>query len=364
MRLKSGYRRADRSNSQRNEWIEPYGEDEKREGGGMMADGGGTFRCATMLCGNNAQTNDSAVPTVITRGTRSFFPLLNPLSQPPSNQLSFYVYPFVPLSFLVSLVHLPIHVYTGLPLSLSLKRPTSLVLYPFLIALIAKSTHFRNDDWSAHPRAPSSSIWSTEVQPFPFPFSARLPRCRSGKESSATNRRAPVFFAGFSLCTVMEGPWKRRSILRDLDRGIVVSVDSSSSTANSSTTTVNAFLSFSLSLSFWSSIEDFGDRVSWKINSYGLWRSNITTVTMGSVRLIISAVYVFFWGKSWPIFDTFYRRRRFLEMFQAAGIFICVNYTRSHFVLGHQVNEIPVSGLWQTREGRVKVFGISVIVCF
>lgn len=41
---------------------------------GMMADGGGTFRCATMLCGNNAQTNDSAVPTVITRGTRSFFP--------------------------------------------------------------------------------------------------------------------------------------------------------------------------------------------------------------------------------------------------------------------------------------------------
>lgn len=118
-------------------------------------------------------------------------------------------------------------------LSLSLERPTSLVLYPFLIALIAKSTHFRNDDWSAHPRAPSSSIWSTEVQPFPFPFSARLPRCRSGKESSATNRRAPVFFAGFSLCTVMEGPWKRRSILRDLDRGIVVSVDSSSSTANS-----------------------------------------------------------------------------------------------------------------------------------
>lgn len=90
--------------------------------GGMMADGGGTFRCATMLCGNNAQTNDSAVPTVITRGTRSFFPLLNPLSQPPSNQLSFYVYPFVPLSFLVSLVHLPIHVYTGLPLSLSLSR--------------------------------------------------------------------------------------------------------------------------------------------------------------------------------------------------------------------------------------------------
>lgn len=114
--------------------------------GGMMADGGGTFRCATMLCGNNAQTNDSAVPTVITRGTRSFFPLLNPLSQPPSNQLSFYVYPFVPLSFLVSLVHLPIHVYIGLPLSLSLERPTSLVLYPFLIALIAKSTHFRNDD--------------------------------------------------------------------------------------------------------------------------------------------------------------------------------------------------------------------------
>lgn len=96
--------------------------------GGMMADGGGTFRCATMLCGNNAQTNDSAVPTVITRGTRSFFPLLNPLSQPPSNQLSFYVYPFVPLSFLVSLVHLPIHVYTGLPLSLSLSnvpRPSS-----------------------------------------------------------------------------------------------------------------------------------------------------------------------------------------------------------------------------------------------
>lgn len=134
-------------------------------------------------------------------------------------------------------------------LSLSLERPTSLVLYPFLIALIAKSTHFRNDDWSAHPRAPSSSIWSTEVQPFPFPFSARLPRCRSGKESSATNRRAPVFFAGFSLCTVMEGPWKRRSILRDLDRGIVVSVDSSSSTANSSTTTVNAFLSFFLSVS-------------------------------------------------------------------------------------------------------------------
>lgn len=128
MRLKSGYRRADRSNSQRNEWIEPYGEDEKRERGGMMADGGGTFRCATMLCGNNAQTNDSAVPTVITRGTRSFFPLLNPLSQPPSNQLSFYVYPFVPLSFLVSLVHLPIHVYTGLPLSLSLSnvpRPSS-----------------------------------------------------------------------------------------------------------------------------------------------------------------------------------------------------------------------------------------------
>lgn len=78
MRLKSGYRRADRSNSRRNEWIEPYGEDEKGEGR-MMADGGGTFRCATMLCGNNAQTNDSAVPIVITRGTRSFFPLLNPL---------------------------------------------------------------------------------------------------------------------------------------------------------------------------------------------------------------------------------------------------------------------------------------------
>lgn len=32
---------------------------------------GGTFHCATMLCGNNAQTNDSVVAVVITDGVRS-----------------------------------------------------------------------------------------------------------------------------------------------------------------------------------------------------------------------------------------------------------------------------------------------------
>lgn len=212
MRLKSGYRRADRSNSQRNEWIEPYGEDEKREGGGMMADGGGTFRCATMLCGNNAQTNDSAVPTVITRGTRSFFPLLNPLSQPPSNQLSFYVYPFVPLSFLVSLVHLPIHVTLAFhSLSLSLERPTSLVLYPFLIALIAKSTHFRNDDWSAHPRAPSSSIWSTAVSiPVLCPSpSMPIGKRELGHQSTSTGLFCRIFFVhrnGGAVETALDTP--------------------------------------------------------------------------------------------------------------------------------------------------------------
>ena len=153
----------------------------------------------------------------------------------------------------------------------------------------------------------------------------------------------------------MEGPWKRRSILRDLDRGIVVSVDSSSSTANSSTTTVNA--SLSLFLFFWCSVEDFGDRVSWKINFYGLWRSNVTTVR-GRVRLIIRGVYVFFWELTNFWSHVLSEEKFFWRCSKTAGIFICVNYTRSHFVLGHQANEI----LWQTRVGRVKE--ISVIACF
>lgn len=84
-----------------------------------MADGGGTFRCATMLCGNNAQTNDSAVPTVITRGARSFFPLLNPPSQPPSNPTIPLCVPFSFLSLSsCRLARLSIHVYTALLLSL------------------------------------------------------------------------------------------------------------------------------------------------------------------------------------------------------------------------------------------------------
>jgi len=41
---------------------------------------GGTFHCATMLCGNNAQTNDSVVAVVITGGVRWVFPLLSYLS--------------------------------------------------------------------------------------------------------------------------------------------------------------------------------------------------------------------------------------------------------------------------------------------
>lgn len=45
-----------------------------------MDAGGGTFHCATMLCGNNAQTNDSVVAAVITSGTHWAFPLLASLS--------------------------------------------------------------------------------------------------------------------------------------------------------------------------------------------------------------------------------------------------------------------------------------------
>lgn len=36
--------------------------------------GSGTFRCETMLCGNNAQTNDSVVVAIITSGTRVGIP--------------------------------------------------------------------------------------------------------------------------------------------------------------------------------------------------------------------------------------------------------------------------------------------------
>lgn len=121
----------------------------------------------------------------------------------------------------------------------------------------------------------------------------------------------------------MEGPWKRRSILRDLDRGIVVSVDSSSSTANSSTTTVNA--SLSLFLFFWCSVEDFGDRVSWKINFYGLWRSNVTTVR-GRVRLIIRGVYVFFWELTNFWSHVLSEETFFWRCSKTAGIFICELY--------------------------------------
>lgn len=53
-----------------------------------MDAGGGTFHCATMLCGNNAQTNDSVVAGVITSGTHWAFPLLASLF-PPSVALSF-----------------------------------------------------------------------------------------------------------------------------------------------------------------------------------------------------------------------------------------------------------------------------------
>lgn len=165
-----------------------------------MADGGGTFRCATMLCGNNAQTNDSAVPTVITRGTRSFFPLLNPPSRPPSNPtIPLRVYPPF-LSFLVSLVRLSIHVCT-LPFS---PHPPPLSLYPFLIALIAKSTHFRNDDWSTHPPYLVHS-----------PLPARL-SLRSGKELGHQSASTRSFCRIFFVFAVMEGPWKRRSILQQI----------------------------------------------------------------------------------------------------------------------------------------------------
>lgn len=213
MRLKSGYRRADRSNSQRNEWIEPYGEDEKREGGGMMADGGGTFRCATMLCGNNAQTNDSAVPTVITRGTRSFFPLLNPLSQPPSNQLSFCVYPFVPLSFLVSLVHLPIHVYTGLPLSLSLSnvpRPSSSTPFSLLWLLNQRTSATTIDPPTLEPLVylvhRSTAVSIPVLCPSP---SMPIGKRELGHQSTSTGLFCRIFFVhrnGGAVETALDTP--------------------------------------------------------------------------------------------------------------------------------------------------------------
>lgn len=135
--------------------------------------------------------------------------------------LSFRVYPSF-LSFLL-LVHLSIRVYTG---PLPPYYPLTPLHYPFLIALIAKSTHFRNDDWSilsnplcVHPPLPSG----TPVHRPTFSFSLQHRRSMviaTGAEKS----RAPIehgLFAGFSLCLVMERPCKRRSMLRDLARGIV-----------------------------------------------------------------------------------------------------------------------------------------------
>lgn len=98
-----------------------------------MDAGGGTFHCATMLCGNNAQTNDSVVAAVITSGTHWAFPLLASIS------LSLFLFHVRSLArSLSALLRIP----RGRSFFVSCL--SLLPIYPlFGTTLIAKSTHFR-----------------------------------------------------------------------------------------------------------------------------------------------------------------------------------------------------------------------------